>query len=424
MRRLALLLAGGAVWLFLFAIPALADGGVHVAGQYAGTTTDFCAGCHRAHSAPQANLLLKAQPGLCYTCHGAGGQGAQNDVQDGVYYTLSTTTHVSGAAASGALRGGGFDFALVGSNTYTGSPFTGGTIGLASAPVATSSHHSVDGSPVTLWGNGPISTAVNYGEASVNLTCGSCHDPHGNHQYRILKPGPSDSGIANFSFQAGYSNGGRVFINDATTKTYTTTNYMQIDAGDTSAINVVAVPVANSTVGQGWSGGPYDGSQVAFNTATKNWYGRYQELSSRWCATCHTRYFGQSGSAVVNSGDAVFTYKHAEYNLVDPANTGVVAASTAAWPAGTNNMWLSANNATVFAPIVPVTGTLGTGSLLTSHAPKCLTCHLSHGTDAAMTSVITNQFSPGVNFDTTGTTQVIGPLDVNNDRNVGLGSTL
>ena len=57
-RRLALLFAGGAVWLFLAAIPVLADGGPHVAainsGVNGGLTADSCAGCHRAHTAQGA----------------------------------------------------------------------------------------------------------------------------------------------------------------------------------------------------------------------------------------------------------------------------------------------------------------------------------------------------------------------------------
>ena len=54
MRRVALLFAGGALWLFLAAIPVLADGGPHVASINSGAggiTADSCAGCHRAHTA-------------------------------------------------------------------------------------------------------------------------------------------------------------------------------------------------------------------------------------------------------------------------------------------------------------------------------------------------------------------------------------
>ena len=51
--RLPLLLAAGALWLFLAALPAFADGGPHVAVTNNGSTvltSDTCAGCHRIHT--------------------------------------------------------------------------------------------------------------------------------------------------------------------------------------------------------------------------------------------------------------------------------------------------------------------------------------------------------------------------------------
>ena len=68
-RRLTLLLAGAALWLFLAAIPALADGGPHVASVNNGSsslTADSCAGCHRVHTA-QGPMLLKTatEEALC-----------------------------------------------------------------------------------------------------------------------------------------------------------------------------------------------------------------------------------------------------------------------------------------------------------------------------------------------------------------------
>ena len=60
MRRLMLLIAAASLWLFLAAVPALADGGPHVASVNSGVsslTADSCAGCHRAHTAQGAMLL-------------------------------------------------------------------------------------------------------------------------------------------------------------------------------------------------------------------------------------------------------------------------------------------------------------------------------------------------------------------------------
>ncbi|HEX9114833.1 MAG TPA: NapC/NirT family cytochrome c, partial [Anaerolineae bacterium] len=123
------------------------------------------------------------------------------------------------------------------------------------APVKSS--HSIDESGQTAWGNGEISAEVNYGR-TVSLRCGSCHDPHGNGDYRILRPIPKESGAS-----AG------VTIPDAATKVYTTTNYWQ-----------VADPNAPSFIAK----------------------------ISEWCATCHTRYL--SDTSYTESGDAVFTKRH------------------------------------------------------------------------------------------------------------------
>ena len=153
MRRLMLVLAAGAVWLFLFAIPALADNGPHHKGQFATSLNGSCAGCHRAHSA-QAPMLLKEDAAtLCYSCHGSGAPGSNEDVVNGV---------PSGAAAGVALRGGGFAFALIDTNNSKNTVWNGATpagdsnkyIGVDTSG-ATNSHHSVDGSPVNMWGSVP-----------------------------------------------------------------------------------------------------------------------------------------------------------------------------------------------------------------------------------------------------------------------------
>lgn len=253
MRPSAFLLVGGAVWLMLLAVPALADNGPHVAG--AGAVTDSCAGCHRAHSAQAAMLLVQAQPALCYTCHGSGGTGAATDVVDGQGYSSSARP-----VPAGALRGGGFAYALINSAAPTGQRSTGanfsGVVPLLSTPAAATSTHSVDGTNATAWGNGAIGSGAG---ATVQLTCGSCHDPHGNGNYRILRSIPEQSGASG------------VTLSDAGTKVYTTTNYWLVsDANATSYIANV----------------------------------------SAWCSTCHTRYLASAGDGSVASGDPLYTYRH------------------------------------------------------------------------------------------------------------------
>jgi predicted CXXCH cytochrome family protein len=175
--------------------PALADNGPHISN--AGTTAigagpDGCAGCHRIHSAKSDNgmLLVNAsETALCETCH-QGGAGATTDVVNGVQYQAPT----GGALTSPlqALRGGGFTNAMIGAGAATRAfTATGGIDNTQSlVPVGagegTTSDHGL-GSPTTMWGSGAISSAGNVGSA-VTLECGSCHDPHGNGNYRILRP--------------------------------------------------------------------------------------------------------------------------------------------------------------------------------------------------------------------------------------------
>jgi predicted CXXCH cytochrome family protein len=182
--RLGGILAGtGALFvggLLVTSSPALADNGVHVSTS-GNMTVDRCAGCHRAHTAQSSYLLMQDEVTLCTTCHGSSGTGAATDVLDGIGYTATGRGPVAGA-----LRGGGFNYALI--NTASGVSKT--SVAALTVAQVSSSGHSVDGSPQTAWGQGPINATANYGTA-VNLACGSCHDPHGNGSWRILKKLPT-----------------------------------------------------------------------------------------------------------------------------------------------------------------------------------------------------------------------------------------
>jgi predicted CXXCH cytochrome family protein len=142
-RKLALLIVGGALWLFVGALTVMADGGPHNLSHNSGTAglAGDCASCHRAHTAQAPDLLREEMPGLCTNCHN--GTKATTDVLNGVQYVPTGTTGVyQTTSVLGALRGGGFSYALIDSSnaarlqyggtqviTVDGAP-TGGTFTL------------------------------------------------------------------------------------------------------------------------------------------------------------------------------------------------------------------------------------------------------------------------------------------------------
>ena len=177
---------------------ASANGGPH--GGYT-ATTDACAGCHRAHTASGARLLVAADTySLCMTCHGSAGTGADTNVEDG--YFLSTrsasTEGEANTADNSPLLGGGFAF-------YQGN--------------ATTSTHDATGATAAAWGNG-VARGSTANLTGGNLTCASCHDPHGSNNYRIIKEtingvavsvaqvdeGPANKDYDNEQWGAGMSN--------------------------------------------------------------------------------------------------------------------------------------------------------------------------------------------------------------------------
>jgi predicted CXXCH cytochrome family protein len=187
------LFVGGAL---IMSAPALADNGPHIStvgSNSIGAGPDGCAGCHRIHAAKSDNGMLlvnTSETALCRTCH-EGGAGATTDVMNGVQYNQTTADPpVFGTVSTRALRGGGFTNALIGSGgamrstSGTSIDNTQSVVPIGTSVGTTSKHVLGSG---TLWGSGAISATANAG-STVTLECGSCHDPHGNGNFRILKP--------------------------------------------------------------------------------------------------------------------------------------------------------------------------------------------------------------------------------------------
>jgi predicted CXXCH cytochrome family protein len=301
-------LAGAAAALLLAAPMARADGGPHVASHNSGAgglTTDSCAGCHRAHTARGASLLKStSEVTLCLACHGAGSLGSTTDVSNGMDATTGR-----------GLKGGGF------TRTVMDTAWTGGA---ASRP--TTSSHLADGTTAgTMWGNGAIGSGA--GATGVVLTCTSCHDPHGNGNYRILRPIP-----------VGSNTSAAVAIAD-----------------DTTAKHYAVTSTQNRYFGEAY-----------FATDTGPWIRQYQ--LDEWCAACHTRYDavnvsvdGTGGPGHTNSGDSTFGYRHMTRF----------------------SFWFNCGTCHAGGGMGPARDPLGVG-VLVAHEPTCQACHVAHGTSATM----------------------------------------
>ncbi len=335
MRRSVFLVVGCMLSLLVGAGPALADAGPHVAiGPLGNATPDSCAGCHRAHTGQAAYLLKQKQEQLCFSCHGSAATGSNLDVQDGAGYSGTGR----GGGVAGALRGGGFKFALIDTSKVEKAYNSEGRLSKATIPAlplteagnaaATTSAHSIDESSQMAWGNSEpgVVNAPQYGNA-VNLTCGSCHDPHGNGNYRILRPVPNGAEQSKATTKVT-----PVEIKEPTSMThvYTTANYWE----------------------------SWDPNDTAFEA----------KISS-WCATCHTRLLAtdtEGPETEVNAKGETVKVKHQSY-------------ATSSGDSVFNYRHRTEFSAETFEKVAKE-HTEGKQKA----EPNCIQCHVSHGTDATM----------------------------------------
>jgi predicted CXXCH cytochrome family protein len=211
-----------------------------------GTTTDACAGCHRAHTASGPKLLTEStQTDFCNSCHD--GSGANTDTVNGQYLGSTEGTEDAG------LRGGGFTNAIMDTD-LTGGPSSD----------SVTSKHTV-GVLGTTFGSGDINASADAGE-NVTLECTNCHNPHGNAYYRNLRPKPTAI--------TGWDALTAVNVPDETSTNYT------ISYDDSSYRDLGQYPTA------------------------------VLALMSDWCGQCHTRYHAAAGAGNTDSGDALFAYRH------------------------------------------------------------------------------------------------------------------
>lgn len=401
--RLVCVVIVGVLWLIAAAVPVLADGGPHVVtvnNGSTGITADSCAGCHRAHTSQSLTGYLLTTPGtvtdFCLSCHGSSGTGATTDVENGVQYSVSSASRSS--VVLGALRSGGFLQARIGSATaYRVRSSVVGTLDFNTkvpvgdpAPV-TSAHLALSGSGVTpkgtTWGFGQIALSDPGTKYSGGLGCTSCHNPHGNGNYRILKSIPTDGGAVVAPTPVPVFDPPLPPLGD-------TRNYTVIQIKGTQGNNSSFLLYASQLASYSASAGDYFHRTVPWNSssgANDAPNGRQQSgfvgsvlvkdfdtQMTSWCSSCHTRYHNTDGPAST-TGDGIFSYQHVT-NLNRACTTCHVAHGSNA------RMNADISSGTTFSSNVPYPdGSVSVGDsrlLKFDGRGTCLACHDPTGTIA------------------------------------------
>ena len=172
MKKLSLIAVLVMGMLTFMAGSAFAFGGPHQ--PFSATNNDGCAGCHVTHAAKGAKLLTTAsQTDFCFVCH----NGSQSvlDAKDGLNYS-SGIGHYATA--------GGFNASAVSASASN------------DAVAPHTSMHSL-GNTGNIPGGGIGITG--------GLQCGSCHNPHGTANARILKT--TVNGVATSPITMNVTNG-------------------------------------------------------------------------------------------------------------------------------------------------------------------------------------------------------------------------
>jgi len=342
--------------MFATAASAFANFGPH--GGYA-LDTDACAGCHRAHTSfsdltwtdaggnNHSALLISdasTMEEFCYACHGDAAPGAATNVVSGVFD--------SGPVGSTGLA--------------TNSTFNAGLNGGAFSGV--SSMHDMEKGALTdpMWGAG------NTAPAGTNLTCTSCHDPHGSSNYRILKDSVNGVRVGGYALD-GVTPQAFVFSAE---EGYPAGGWLKHEAGASQMTTYYP---------------NYTNAEYAFVFPDLGYSPGVNRSISTWCSACHQQY-----------DDSQSTYNYLGYEAVDATRVAGVLTPGVGVAVGARNRHRHPVNTTI-ASVTTLKG-WGTDAVTSTVLPLekrpgflnergtpalndfmgCLTCHRAHGSEAAM----------------------------------------
>jgi predicted CXXCH cytochrome family protein len=379
MKTTKLFLAIVLVALASLALPTAAFANFAIHGNYV-TDTDACAGCHRTHTSVStigwtdtdntqhsSALLVTSATEMwqfCYACHDATSQGADTNVQQGIYEGSLYGTQ------DAILNGGGFDSLGTGPNSTVTSThmYKGGSWGAYGGGYAGMGKVGANGAPPQT-GTGNL----------IKMDCATCHDPHGSANYRILKavvngnevgkyttgPTPQDPNPDGFvsSVEAGWPvNGFRLHTAyPAYTPNYTTPMYAK----------------------------GYDMTQVSLGTPAADL--NTKKGMSGWCSGCHSTYLGQLETVSINGTD--YASFASTYNAGDDAGMALRHRHPINVPLtnykGPDADQMVTDN-TSGLPLAHAINEQGAPANSSGDWIECLTCHRAHGTAAQMTGYASN----------------------------------
>jgi predicted CXXCH cytochrome family protein len=376
LKRTFLVLSFVAALSLVFVGSAFANFGPH--GGYI-SDTDSCAGCHRAHTSfsslkytPKVggDLLTEAEKPssllvggattmteFCNACHGAAAPGASTNVVGGVFDgtntaeggpstagLLATTTaqpYQTASTQGAGLNGGGF-----------GTAYNVDTNGFN----AVKSAHSMESVGV-LWGAG------NGSNLSTNLTCTSCHDPHGSSNYRLLKDSVNSVAVGGYT---GDTPNGMVFSKEV---------------GYADVVNA-----------GGWL--KHEDGQLQMGAYKPDYTGGTNILAgtagdslSTWCSACHTRYNQTADTGTGTSYSSPVAYESGTPTGALTANVGAMVRHRhpvdITLKQGDANLQINAQDSGTLDARIPLEAPAGAADPRSGQV-GCLTCHFAHGSSYTM----------------------------------------
>lgn len=295
--------------LCLIALPIAAITALPVAAFHDGGVAD-CAGCHTMHNSQDGVLVDADAPnGNAWLLN----DGSPSDVCLNCHATARGAVFASGVLTPAPLKGGGNFIFLLEDNLNDGHN------GASNPIVGDAAGHNIVAPGHGLGADATLSSAPGGSFPAGVLGCSSCHDPHGNTNFRLLYgAGSVQVGVATFSNPAPTAAGLSIFGPSAESNT-------------------------NHTA--------------------------YQGGMSAWCGNCHGNFHNNSTQLKHPSGSAMGATIAQAYNLyngtVDQTGGNAATAYLAAVPFDD--------------PLNTVTGTNGPTA---SSQVMCLSCHRAHASSA------------------------------------------